>query len=182
MTEASATQSRTLSSRLNWVAALPRIAIAWLLIIAVCNLLIGVFLRYIMVRITDYFDWPSIEFFWVEEVGETALCWLTLIGAAVGVADRIHFSVGILAQRLPPKGKVRLDRILHTLVAGFGVATTIAGVQLTRINSELTSPGLGINLGWLYAGAIVGGVLMTLYSLRIVLGAAPVAPTTGHGG
>jgi TRAP-type C4-dicarboxylate transport system permease small subunit len=181
MSEVSAQQSRATWGRLQWVVAFPRIVIAWLLIIAICNLLIGVFLRYVMIRVTDYFDWPSIEFFWVEEVGELALAWLTLIGAAVGVADRVHFAVGVVAQRLSPIGHARLDRVLHAGVAAFGVAATISGVQLTRINSELTSPGLGINLGWLYGGAAVGGVLITIYSLRIVLGFAPSISTSGHG-
>jgi len=31
-------------------------------------------------------DVDPVNFFWVEEVGETALCWLTLLGAAVGVS------------------------------------------------------------------------------------------------
>jgi len=155
--------------------------VAWLLIIAIVNLLIGVFLRYIMVPVTDYFDWPSVEFTWVEEVGELALAWLTLIGAALGVADRIHFAVGVVAQRLSLSGRACLDRILHGLIAVFGVVAAISGVQLTRINSQLTSPGLGINLGWLYVGAVVCGVLITVYSLRIALGFAPHASTSGHG-
>ena len=32
-----------------------------------------------------------VNFFWVEEVGEMALAWLTLIGAAVGVRERGAF-------------------------------------------------------------------------------------------
>src|SRR5579863_4437003 len=106
----------------NWVAALPRVVIAALLAVAILNLLVGVFLRYVMVRVTDYFDWPPVDFFWDEVVGEFALAWLTLIGAAVGVADRVHFAVGIVAHRLSPSGRVKLDRILHALVALFGVA------------------------------------------------------------
>lgn len=166
----------------GWFAALPRLVIAWLLILAIADLLAGVFLRYVMVRVTDFFDWPSIDFFWVEEVGELALCWVTLVGAAVGVTDRIHFAVGVVAHRLSPAGQKRLDRILHALIALFGVACTVTGVQLTIVNTKLTSPGLGINLGWLYSGAVVGGILLTVYAARIALGFPSRAPAPGHGG
>ena len=52
------------------------------------NLLIGVFLRYVMIEVTDWLDLDPIRFTWVEEVGEMLLAWLTLIGAAIGVRER----------------------------------------------------------------------------------------------
>ena len=36
-------------------------------------MLYGVFMRYIMLPITDWLDVDPINFFWVEEVGETTL-------------------------------------------------------------------------------------------------------------
>ena len=48
-------------------------------------MLAGVFLRYVMVEITDFLDLDPVNFFWVEEVGEFSLTWLTMIGAAIGI-------------------------------------------------------------------------------------------------
>jgi len=45
------------------------------------DMIVGVFLRYVMVPITDRLDVDPINFFWVEEVGEYSLAWLTMIGA-----------------------------------------------------------------------------------------------------
>ena len=39
-----------------------------------------------MIEVTDWFDVDPVSFYWVEEVGELTLAWLTLVGAAVGVA------------------------------------------------------------------------------------------------
>ena len=56
---------------------LPKIVLTALLVLAIADMLIGVFLRYVVVEITDYLDLDPISFFWVEEVGEFGLAWLT---------------------------------------------------------------------------------------------------------
>ena len=57
------------------------------------------FLRYVMIPVTDWLDIDSIPFTWVEEVGEMLLAWLTLIGAAIGVRERSHFTLHVLQLR-----------------------------------------------------------------------------------
>jgi len=158
---------------LAWLEFLPRVLLAGLLILAITNLLVGVFLRYGMVRISEWFDLPSVEFFWVEEVGEFALAWLAMIGAAVGIAERVHFAVGIGTHKLSPRARRILDRTLHAVIAVFGGVAAVSGWGLSRINSGLTSPGLGINLGWLYFSSVAGGALIALYALRVALGLGP---------
>ena len=73
-------------------------------------MLYGVFMRYIMLPITDWLDVDPVNFFWVEEVGETTLCWLTLIGAAVAVAERSHFTLNLLTHRFSPRARQRDPR------------------------------------------------------------------------
>ena len=52
------------------VLLLPRIVLTALLVVAIVDMLVGVFLRYVMLHITDWLDVDPINFFWVEEVGE----------------------------------------------------------------------------------------------------------------
>ena len=52
---------------------LPKIVVTALLALAIGDMLAGVFLRYVMVEITDFLDIDPINFFWVEEVGEFSL-------------------------------------------------------------------------------------------------------------
>ena len=60
------------------LALLPKIIVTALLVLAITDMLAGVFLRYVMVEITDFLDLDPVNFFWVEEVGELSLTWLTI--------------------------------------------------------------------------------------------------------
>jgi TRAP-type C4-dicarboxylate transport system permease small subunit len=153
---------------------LPKIVVTGLLILAIADLLLGVFLRYVMVEITDFFDLDPINFFWVEEVGEFSLTWLTMIGAAVGIADRIHFTLHVLTHRLPHPVQRVIYLINHLLIAAFGALAAWFGTKLAITNSALTSPALQINLGWVYAAVSVGGALIVIYGIGLALAGAEI--------
>jgi TRAP-type C4-dicarboxylate transport system permease small subunit len=151
------------------IVLLPKIVVTALLVLAVADMLAGVFFRYVMVEITDFLDVDPVNFFWVEEVGEFSLTWLTMIGAAVGIADRIHFTLHVLTHHLPE----RLQRVIyvvnHLLIAGLGGLAAWFGTRLAITNSALTSPALQINLAWVYAAVSVGGGLIFIYGLGLAL-------------
>ena len=117
------------------------------MLVAMTDMLAGVFLRYVMTWLTATLGLPRIDFFWVEEVGEYALAWLTFIGAAIGIQRGTHFAVHYLA------------------IAGFGAVVAVFGWQVAELNGQSFSPALNLNLRWLYLSAVVGGALMIVYSL-----------------
>jgi TRAP-type C4-dicarboxylate transport system permease small subunit len=149
------------------VPLVPKIVLTTLLILAIGDLIVGVFLRYVAVAITDWLDLDPINFFWVEEVGEYSLAWMTMIGAAIGVSERAHFTLHLVNHRL----SLPLQRAIHVatylLVAAFGALAGWYGLRLAIVNSQLTSPALELNLAWLYAAPAVGGVLIVLYGLAV---------------
>ncbi|HEX2891880.1 TRAP transporter small permease [Vineibacter terrae] len=157
------------------LAAIPKVVIAVLLLGACVNLLIGVFLRYVMVEVTDWLDVDPIRFTWVEEVGEMMLAWLTLLGAAVGVRERAHFTLHILTPRLPPAARRWIDRVHHGLIAVFGGLAAWYGVKLCLLNRTLVTPGLEINLAVLYASSAVGGALLAIYAVSMIIAPPPDA-------
>ena len=161
---------------------IPKVFVAGLLIVVMLDLLVGVLLRYVVVRITDYFDLPTVSFFWVEEVGEFGLAWLTLIGAAVAIAERTHFALAVLTHRLSPRAQRIVVRLNHLMIAGFGAIAAGYGIKLSMINAVLESPGLGINLAVLYAAAVAGGVLMVVYGLGVAFGLTRLRETADPGG
>jgi TRAP-type C4-dicarboxylate transport system permease small subunit len=148
------------------VALLPRILLGGLVLLAIGDMLYGVFCRYIMLPVTDWLDVDPPNFFWVEEVGETTLAWLTLIGAAIAVHERSHFALNLLTHRFPPAAQKVLHVAHHLLIAAFGGLIAWFGYKLVLLNITLTSPALEISLGWLYASIVVGGLLMALYALN----------------
>ncbi len=147
------------------IVAIPRVILGGLVLLAIGVMLYGVFMRYIMLPITDWLDVDPFNFFWVEEVGETTLAWLTLIGAAIAVKERSHFALAVLVHRLPADGQAALHVAHNLLIAAFGGLIAWVGLGLVRLNITLTSPALEINLGWLYGSLVGGGILMVLYAL-----------------
>jgi TRAP-type C4-dicarboxylate transport system permease small subunit len=184
MTARDATASSALLSA-RWrlrdiVLLLPKIVLTGLLILAIGDLIVGVFLRYVMVPVTDWLDLDPINFFWVEEVGEYALAWMTMIGAGIAIAERAHFTLRVLTHRFPMPAQRAIHVVTHLLIAGFGGLAAWYGVKLAIVNSLLTSPALEINLAWLYAAPAVGGVLIVLYGLAAAV-EPPPPPDVLHG-
>jgi TRAP-type C4-dicarboxylate transport system permease small subunit len=158
----------------RFIASIPRIVVALLLVGAIVNLLIGVFLRYVMIEVTDWLDVDPVRFTWVEEVGEMMLAWLTLLGAAVGVRERSHFTLHVL--HFSPSTRALIDKIHHVLIAIFGIIAAWYGVKLCLLNRTLATPGLEINLAVLYGSAVAGGILLAIYAVSMIV--APPPPDT----
>jgi len=159
------------SPLLRGIRALPHVVITVLMLVAMLDMLAGVFLRYVMTWVSARFDLPSIRFFWVEEVGEYALAWLTFIGAAVGIRRGTHFAVHIVTERFPPALRRAVTLGHYVLLTGFGALLAVYGWQVAELNSQSFSPALDLNLRWLYLSAVVGGVLMVIYSLAALVDA-----------
>jgi TRAP-type C4-dicarboxylate transport system permease small subunit len=158
---------------LRFVAAIPRIAVTALIVLAIVNLLIGVIFRYFVGALTYYLDLDPIPFTWVEEVGEMSLAWLTLIGAAIGVRQRSHFTLYVFAHHLPQNVQVWTSRFNYILIIGVGSLAAWYGYKLCLLNRTFVTPGLQINLAWLYASAVVGGALIVLYAMSMIFAPSP---------
>jgi len=158
---------------LRLLSAVPKFAVTALILFAMANLLIGVVLRYFVGNITDYFDLDPVPFTWVEELGEMSLAWLTLIGAAIGVHQRSHFTLHVFVHRLPVAAQTWIGRFNHALIVGVGVLAAWYGYQLCLLNRTLKTPGLEINLAWLYASCVAGGALIAIYGLLMIVNPPP---------
>jgi TRAP-type C4-dicarboxylate transport system permease small subunit len=158
---------------LRMLSVVPKLTVTALIILAIANLLIGVILRYFVGAITDWLDVDQVPFTWVEEVGELSLAWLTLIGAAIGIRSRSHFTLAVFVHRLPQTAQLWIHRFNHALITGVGVLVAWYGFKLCLLNSTLTTPGLQINLAWLYASAVIGGVLIAVYGLAMMISPLP---------
>jgi TRAP-type C4-dicarboxylate transport system permease small subunit len=158
---------------LRILPVVPKFAVTALIILAIVNLLVGVILRYFIGAITDWLDVDPVPFTWVEEVGELSLAWLTLIGAAIGISSRSHFTLTIFVHRLPVTAQLWIHRFNHALITGVGLLTAWYGFKLCLLNRTLTTPGLEINLAWLYASSVVGGILIAVYGFTMMISPLP---------
>ncbi len=158
---------------LRILKAVPKVTVTALIVLAIVNLLVGVILRYFVGAITDWLDVDPVPFTWVEEVGELSLAWLTLIGAAIGIQSRSHFSLSVFVHRLPETAQLWIGRFNHALIVGVGLLVAWYGWKLCLLNSTLKTPGLEISLAWLYASAVVGGILIAVYALAVMISPPP---------
>jgi TRAP-type C4-dicarboxylate transport system permease small subunit len=158
---------------LRRLSDIPKLVVTALIVFAIINLLIGVVLRYFVGAITDWLDIDPVPFTWVEELGEMALAWLTLIGAAIGIQARAHFTLHVFVHNLPASAQLWIHRFNHLLIVGVGALSAWYGYQLCLLNRTLRTPGLEINLAWLYASALVGGILIVVYGLAMLLAPPP---------
>ena len=153
---------------LRSLARVPHVVVTALMLIAMADMLAGVFLRYVMTKVSVLFDLPTIRFFWVEEIGELCLAWLTFIGAAIGIRRGVHFSIQMVTDRFPPRLRLAVFTVHYVLIAVFGGLVAVFGWQVAELNSMSPSPALGLNLRWLYLSSVVGGVLIVIYSLASI--------------
>ncbi len=159
---------------------IPRLAVTALIVLAMINLLVGVFLRYVVGGVTNYMDWDPVPFTWVEEVGEMALAWLTLVGAAIGIRSRSHFTLHVFTPNMPAGVQRGLDIFNHLLIAGIGLLAAWHAITLCRLNWTLKTPGLEVSLALLYASAVVGGLLIAIYAVSMIFAPPPQDPNASH--
>ncbi len=155
------------------LSAVPKLTVMALIILAIVNLLVGVILRYFVGAITDWLDVDPVPFTWVEEVGELSLAWLTLIGAAIGIQSRTHFTLTVFVHRMPEAAQLWIHRFNHALITGVGLLAAWYGLKLCLLNRTLTTPGLEISLAWLYASSVVGGILIAVYGFAMMISPLP---------
>jgi TRAP-type C4-dicarboxylate transport system permease small subunit len=151
-----------------WLHVAVAVVTATLLVLAVTDMLIGVLFRYVVSKATSFLNLPSIDFFWVEEIGEFALAWMTMLGGALGISHGTHFNLQVVTHRFPKHLQLWVARFCGVLIMVFGSVAVVYGFRVSLLNSNSTSPGLAVNLFWLYFSVVVGGVLIILFGLAAV--------------
>ena len=75
---------------------------------------------------------------------------------------------------MPPLTRAGYDRRdSASLIAGVGALVAWYGFKLCLLNRTLTTPGLQINLAWLYASAVAGGILIAVYGFAMMISPLP---------
>jgi len=170
----------------RFIAAVPPVFITVLMLVAIADMLTGVFLRYVMTQVSAVLNLPTIRFFWVEEIGELCLAWMSFVGAAIGIRRGVHFSVQMITDHLPAGLRRGVFTAHYLLIAGFGALVAVYGWQVAELNSQSFSPALDLNLRWLYLSSVAGGVLIVIYSAASIVdgwrGRWPAMPSAAVSG
>jgi len=100
---------------------------------------------------------------WGEEMARFLFIALAMLGAALAVKDRSHFTITILTSRFPAFVRVWLQ-------VGIALGTSLLlgividkGWRLTLLNQNQESPALGVPMSIPYSAVPVGAMLMLAF-------------------
>jgi TRAP-type C4-dicarboxylate transport system permease small subunit len=120
---------------------------------------IQVFGRYVMN------DTPT----WAEALALQLVLYVTALGVAVGVRDAGHIGLESLVSLLPESMRLKLEILIHLLVALFGGIMVQSGMLWTRMKWDELDPMLQLPVGIDYLSLVIAGVLIVMFSFEHIV-------------
>jgi TRAP-type C4-dicarboxylate transport system permease small subunit len=129
------------------------------LVAIICAVAIQVFGRYILN------DTPT----WAEALALVLVLYVTMLGAAVGVRDAGHIGMESLLVLVPEKIRLKIEIVIHILVAFFGgtMAWNTGILALSVMDYKI--PTLGISEGLNYVPMVLAGSMIVLFSIEHII-------------
>ncbi|MDG5767725.1 TRAP transporter small permease [Balneolales bacterium ANBcel1] len=140
---------------------LSRLSVA-LMSVLVLAVLFQVFMRYVAGAPVTF----------TEELSRYLLIWLGLMAAAYAYRLRMHLALDLLVLKLNERQRVKLNVVIHTLIALFALSVLVyGGIQLVILTYVLDqySPALGVSMSVVYLALPLSGIAMVLYAVEFIL-------------
>lgn len=106
---------------------------------------------------------------WAEALAMLLVLYVTLLGAAVGVRDAGHIGMESLLVLVPERVRLKIELVIHVLVAAFGALMAWNGAFLAWSVHDYRIPTLGISEGLNYVPIAVSGALILLFSVEHIV-------------
>lgn len=103
---------------------------------------------------------------WADETAMILMVWLTFLGAAVAMRDRMHYAFDYLVRSLPPTPRRTVRRGGQLLVLALTLLLLFWSVQVVVLITDWVMPATGIRRAWVYAACPVGCVFLLYYQVR----------------
>ncbi|MEN7342326.1 MAG: TRAP transporter small permease [Pseudomonadota bacterium] len=106
---------------------------------------------------------------WAEQAALLLMIWYVFIAAAAGIREGFHIRIGVFADNLAPSLRQPVRIVAHLIVAAFGVAMIVFGIELTSATWQHVIPTLSIPRGFAYIPIALSGLLITGFSLEQII-------------
>jgi TRAP-type C4-dicarboxylate transport system permease small subunit len=106
---------------------------------------------------------------WAEALAMLLVLYMTSLGVAVGVRDAGHIGLESLVSLLPERFRLKLEIVIHLLVATFGALMAKSGWLWATGKWNEKKPMLGVPEGADYVPLVVAGLLIVLFSAEHII-------------
>ena len=100
---------------------------------------------------------------WGEEMARFLFIALSMLGAALAMKDRSHFTITILTDKFPAAVRTGLEVIVALGATALLGVVIGKGWSLTLLNRNQISPALGVPMSVAYLPVPLGATLMLLF-------------------
>jgi TRAP-type transport system small permease protein len=101
---------------------------------------------------------------WVEQLALLLICYITFIGAAIGIHEESHLGVTLVRDALPAKLRQILLLLTDLVLAIFGGVMLVAGLELFNFGWSTLLPMLNVPESVRTAAAVACGGLMVIFA------------------
>jgi TRAP-type C4-dicarboxylate transport system permease small subunit len=106
---------------------------------------------------------------WAESLAMLLVLFVTAFGVAVGVRDAGHIGLESFVVLLPERWRLRVEVLIHALVALFGALMVHGGWRWMVAKWAEKKPMLPVPDGIDYLPVVIAGVLIVLFSIEHVI-------------
>jgi TRAP-type C4-dicarboxylate transport system permease small subunit len=106
---------------------------------------------------------------WAEALAMLIILFVTAFGLGVGVRDAGHIGMESLIVLLPEKWRVRLELVIHSLVAVFGYLMVQSGWMWASAKWQEKKPMLPVPDGIDYVPIVIAGALIFIFSIEHIV-------------
>jgi TRAP-type C4-dicarboxylate transport system permease small subunit len=106
---------------------------------------------------------------WAEALAMLIILFVTAFGVGVGVRDAGHIGMESLIVLLPEKWRVRLELVIHSLVAVFGYLMVQSGWMWASAKWQEKKPMLPVPDGIDYVPIVIAGALIFIFSIEHIV-------------
>lgn len=106
---------------------------------------------------------------WAEALAMLIVLFVTAFGLGVGVRDAGHIGMESLIVLLPEKWRIKLELLIHALVAVFGAMMVQGGWLWASAKWQEKKPMLPVPDGIDYVPVIIAGALIFIFSIEHIV-------------
>jgi TRAP-type C4-dicarboxylate transport system permease small subunit len=131
----------------------------------VCFLLMLAMVLVIFVQVLARYAFSN-SLSWSEELGRYLFVWMTFIGSAIAVRNRLHVSLDMFVSHLPGQLQKVCLLISYVSMAIFTAVLIYGGYRFVVRGSQQISAAMQIPMYYVYLVLPVGGGLIFFYLLK----------------